>query len=120
MSSVALEDILEEILGPIRNENESEAFEIEVLAPGKWRVSGLLEVDAFREYCPSLEDVIEVDTMGGLFTMKLGYVPEAEETVLFGNLKLTSKIVGERRIKELLVQQTAQPGNAPSENKAAQ
>ena len=51
--------------------------------------------------------------MGGLFTMKLGYVPEAEETVLFGNLKLTSKIVGERRIKELLVQQTAQPGNAP-------
>ena len=101
---VTMEDILEEILGPIRNENESEAFEIEVLAPGKWRVSGLLEVDAFREYCPSLEDVIEVDTMGGLFTMKLGYVPEAEETVLFGNLKLTSKIVGERRIKELLVQ----------------
>ena len=117
---VTMEDILEEILGPIRNENESEAFEIEVLAPGKWRVSGLLEVDAFREYCPSLEEVVEVDTMGGLFTMKLGYVPEAEETVLFGNLKLTSKIVGERRIKELLVQQMAQSGNAPSENKAAQ
>ena len=52
--------------------------------------------------------------------MKLGYVPEAEETVLLGNLKLTSKIVGERRIKELLVQQMAKPGNAPPENKAAQ
>ena len=83
-------------------------------------MSGWLEVDVFREYCPSLEEVVEVDTMGGLFTMKLGYVPEAEETVLFGNLKLTSKIVGERRIKELLVQQMAQPGNAPPENKAAQ
>ena len=101
---VTMEDILEAILGPIRNENESEDFEFEVLASGLWRVSGLLEIEVFREHCPELGEVHEVDTMGGLFTMKLGYVPDGEETVQYGGLKLTSKVVGERRVKELLVE----------------
>ena len=101
---VTMEDILEEILGPIRNEDEPEAFEIETLAPGKWRINGLMELEDFLAYYPQLGEISEVDTMGGLFTMHLGYVPDGEETIQFRGLSMTSKVVGERRVKELLVE----------------
>ena len=101
---VTMEDILEEILGPIRNEDEPEAFEIETLSPGKWRVNGLMEIEDFLHYYPQLGEIAEVDTIGGLFTMHLGYVPEGEETIHFRGLSMTSKLIGERRVKELLIQ----------------
>jgi Mg2+/Co2+ transporter CorC len=44
--------------------------------------------------------------MGGLFTMQLGYVPESEESIQFRGLTMTAKVVGERRVKELIVQKT--------------
>lgn len=101
---VTMEDILEEILGQIRNEDEPEAFEIETIATGKWRVNGLMEIEDFLPYHAQLGNISEVDTMGGLFTMQLGYVPESEESIQFRGLTMTAKVVGERRVKELLVQ----------------
>ena len=103
---VTMEDILEEILGQIRNEDEPAAFEIETLAPGKWRINGLMEIEDFLTYYPQLGNIAEVDTMGGLFTMQLGYVPESEESIQFRGLTMTAKVVGERRVKELIVQRT--------------
>ena len=101
-----MEDILEEILGQIRNEDEPEAFKIETLAPGKWRINGLMEIEDFLTYYPKLGNIAEVDTMGGLFTMQLGYVPESEESIQFKGLTMTAMVVGERRVKELVVQKT--------------
>ncbi|MDG1890139.1 MAG: hemolysin family protein [Verrucomicrobiota bacterium] len=115
---VTMEDILEEILGPIRNEDEPEVFEIETLDPGKWRVNGLMEIEDFLEYYPALGEVVEVDTMGGLFTMHLGYVPDGEETIVVAGLKLTSKVVGDRRVKELLVHRVP-PFQAPTKEEEA-
>src|SRR6266513_2519906 len=37
---VTMEDILEEMIGKIRDEIESEGFIMEKLGPGRWRVSG--------------------------------------------------------------------------------
>jgi putative hemolysin len=104
---VTMEDIIEEILGPIRNEDEPEEFDIEEISPGQWRVNGLMEIDDFRDHYPQLREVPEVDTMGGLFTMHLGYVPEGEESVTFSGLTMTAKVLGDRRVKELLVQKKA-------------
>ena len=101
-----MDDIPEEILGQIPNEDEPAAFEIEPLAPGKWRINGLMEIEDFLTYYPQLGNIAEVDTMGGLFTMQLGYVPESEESIQFRGLTMTAKVVGERRVKELIVQRT--------------
>ena len=50
---VTVEDILEEVIGKIRGEDEPEAFVMEKLAPDRWRVSGNLRLDDFRrEYSP--------------------------------------------------------------------
>src|SRR5438445_12513460 len=63
---VTTEDILEEMIGKIGAERDSEGFVMEKLGPGKWRVAGTLRLDDFRREYAALADMPEVETMGGL------------------------------------------------------
>src|SRR5882672_10427167 len=100
---VTMEDILEEMIGKIRGEAEPEGFMMEKLSPGKWRVSGSFRIDDFRREFPSLGEVPEVETMGGLLMHLLEVVPAPGDTAFFRGLRLTAHSTDERRVKELLV-----------------
>jgi len=101
---VTVEDILEEMIGPIRAEAQSEGFLMEKLGPGRWRVSGTLRLDDFRrEYAP-LGEVEEVETMGGLLAQLLEGAPSPGDSAPFRGLKLTAQTTDERRARELLVE----------------
>ncbi|MEG9226418.1 hemolysin family protein [Aeromicrobium sp. Sec7.5] len=73
---VTIEDILEEIVGEITDEYDSEPDEVEALTDGSWRVSVRLDIDDLAELTgiDDLEDE-EVDTVGGLLAKYLGEVP---------------------------------------------
>jgi putative hemolysin len=101
---VTMEDILEEMVGKIRSEADSDRFIMENLGPGKWRVSGALRIDDFRREYPPLGDVPEVETLGGLLMMLLEVVPAPGETATFRGLKLTAKSADERHVRELMVE----------------
>jgi putative hemolysin len=103
---VTMEDILGELVGKIRAGPQPEGFVMENLAPGKWRVSGSMRIEDFRREFPALGEVAEVETMGGLLTHLRGVVPETGESATFRHLKLTAQAVDERRVGELLIQQT--------------
>jgi len=103
---VTMEDILGELVGKIRSEAGSEGFVMEKLAPGRWRVNGTMRLDDFRREYPALGEVGEVETMGGLLTHVAGVVPAAGESATFRGLKLTAQVVDERRVRELLIEQT--------------
>jgi CBS domain containing-hemolysin-like protein len=101
---VTMEDILEEVVGEIRDEGEEQQLVMERTGPGKWRVSGAVTVRDFRRECPDLGDVPEVETMGGLVSMLLDVVPNAGESVSFRGLKLTASRVDERAVREVVVE----------------
>ncbi len=101
---VTMEDILEEMIGTIRGELESESFVMEKLAPGRWRTSGTLRLDDFRREYPPLGDVAGAETMGGLLASLLDVVPNPGESATFRGLKLTAQTTDERRVRELLVE----------------
>ena len=103
---VTMEDILEEMIGKIRDETETERFVMEKLGPGRWRVSGTLRLDDFRREYPALPEVAEVETMGGLLTSLLDVVPAPGESASYRGLKLTAQATDERRVKEVLVEAT--------------
>lgn len=103
---VTMEDILGGIIGKIRVATEPQGFVLEKISPGHWRVNGTMRLEDFRREFPVLPEVAEVETMGGLLTHLLGVVPDAGETATFAGLKLTAHAVDERRVRELLVQQT--------------
>src|SRR5205814_449612 len=100
---VTMEDILEEMIGKIRDEVEPEGFIMEKLGPGRWRVSGALRLDDFRREYPPLGDVPEVETIGGLLMNRLDVVPGPGDSAVFRGLKLTAHVADERRVREVLV-----------------
>jgi putative hemolysin len=107
---VTVEDILEEMIGKIRSEDEPQGLVLEKLGPGRWRLSGGLRLDDFRREYPPLGDVPDVETMGGLLMSLLDVVPNPGDTATFRGLKLTAKATDERRVRELLVESVAREG----------
>jgi putative hemolysin len=103
---VTMEDILEEMIGKIRGELESEKFVMEKLAAGRWRVAGTMRLDDFRREYPSLPEVPDVETMGGLLMSLLDVVPNPGDSASFRGLKLTAQSTDERRVRELMVEAT--------------
>jgi putative hemolysin len=101
---VTMEDILAELVGTIRTTAQPTGFVMEKLSADKWRVNGTMRLDDFRREVPSLPEVAEVETMGGLLTHLLGVVPDAGESAPFAGLKLTAQLTDGRRVNELLVQ----------------
>ena len=101
---VTTEDILEEVIGHIRQEVEPEGFVMEKLGEGRWRVNGTMLLDDFRRESPQLGEVPEVDTMGGLLVSLLEVVPSTGQSAVFRGLRLTASVAGERRVRELVVE----------------
>lgn len=101
---VTMEDILEELIGKIPGEAEAEGIVMEKLSPGRWRVAGTLRLDDFRREHPSLMDVPDVETMGGLLMSLLDVVPARGESATYCGLRLTALVADERRVREVLVE----------------
>jgi CBS domain containing-hemolysin-like protein len=101
---VTIDDIMAEVIGPIRATPAGSGFVMERTGERQWRVSGTVRVDDFRREYPEIGEVPEVDTLGGLMVVQSGVVPAAGESVVFRGLRLTAQSVDERRVKELRIE----------------
>lgn len=91
---ITIEDILEEIVGEIADEYDSEVPEIEWQGDGSARLSARLHVEDFEDACTiTLTDAQKsgVDSVGGLMAKLLGGVPIAGSSVIVGNWTLTAE-----------------------------
>ena len=94
---VTLEDLIEEIVGEIVDEYDSEVPELEQLGNGEYRISSRMGIDDLGEvFHVDLEDD-EVDTVGGLLAKTLGRVPIVGSEVTVGNIGLRAERVEGRR-----------------------
>lgn len=108
---VTIEDILEEVVGDIRGEGETEGFAFQKLGDGRWRASGITPVDELRREYSDLGEVPGVDTLGGLVVRQLGVVPAQGDSVLFRGVRLTASVVDERRVREVLIEVVRKKGS---------
>ncbi|WP_258802212.1 hemolysin family protein [Pseudarthrobacter sp. NS4] len=72
---VTLEDLIEEIVGEIVDEYDTESAEAVPLGDGSYRVSARMSIDDLGELFDIELDDDEVDTVGGLLAKALGRVP---------------------------------------------
>jgi CBS domain containing-hemolysin-like protein len=70
-----IEDIVEEIVGEITDEYDTEPEENEELADGSWRLSSRFEVDDLEDLFDIPIEDEDVDSVGGLMAKHLGKVP---------------------------------------------
>ena len=77
---VTVEDVIEEIVGDIRDEHDESTPDV-VPAGRGWQVSGLLRIDEVSQATGFRAPEGEFDTVGGLVLQELGHIPDPGETV---------------------------------------
>ncbi|MGE0174523.1 MAG: hemolysin family protein [Oligoflexales bacterium] len=105
---VTMEDILEEIVGDIQDEFDSEEAKIVKIKKGTYDVSGSMNISEFADFFGldgSFEEDVEgdVDTIGGWMTRHLGNLPEIGQTLIHEPLTLEVAAVDRHRIERLRV-----------------
>lgn len=100
---VTMEDVVEEIVGEIQDEYDTEEAQITENAPLDFTVSGATEVE-------ELEELFDVElaeddfiTVGGLITHDLGRLPYKGETLTVKGLLLEVLEVDQKKVKKLRI-----------------
>ena len=87
---ITIEDVLEEIVGEIEDEFDSDATAAEngiyTLADGSHRVAGDTDISAVNEVFGTTLPEADFDTIGGLIAHELGHVPRRGESAQAGGL----------------------------------
>jgi CBS domain containing-hemolysin-like protein len=94
---VTIEDVLEEIVGEISDEYDTEQPSFERLPDGQLRVNARLPIEHLSELSGVAIDDEDVDSVGGLMAKHLGRVPIPGSSVVVEGLRLTAERVEGRR-----------------------
>ncbi len=116
---VTLEDIVEEIIGEIRDEyDQQEEALYQQVSPGEYLVAGRIDLDDFNELMHTDLPGEEADTLGGFLYGRIGSVPKGGERLLVGDLELTVEEVSERRIQKVRARKVPAPPVPPEDSAA--
>jgi CBS domain containing-hemolysin-like protein len=103
---VTIEDLLEEIVGEIQDEFDTEEPMVVKLSDDEARVDGRANIDDLTDLFDTnleLEDEDEYDTVGGLIYHRIGGVPSPGDQVSVDGLTLTVESTDGRRVGKVLV-----------------
>ena len=100
---VTLEDILEEIVGDIRDEREGKAEDpVQRLEDGAWLIKGATPVkEANARLALGIPEKMDYTTMAGFFLSEFGRIPGEGESLEFGGRRLTVEKMNKRHISLL-------------------
>jgi CBS domain containing-hemolysin-like protein len=111
---VTLEDLLEELVGEIRDEFDEEERLIQRIGPRNFRVSGKLPIDELSAVTGLQIPRVSFDTVGGWVLDLFGRVPHRGEKKDAGEAVVTVEKVHRTRVVEVLVTLPAANGGDPS------
>ncbi|PXA05685.1 hypothetical protein DDZ13_02090 [Coraliomargarita sinensis] len=107
---ITLESILEELVGEIQDEFDSEEEQIIALPKeGSYRISALTPVHDVEQALDLEIENDDVSTFGGLITGELGRIPDQGEILDLYNMRVTIEQVDERRVISTRVEVIATP-----------
>ncbi|TMF12224.1 MAG: HlyC/CorC family transporter [Chloroflexi bacterium] len=102
--AVTIEDILEEIVGPIQDEYDiGEEDEIQFISPNEVVLDGRVSVDDVNELLKLDIAADDYDTIGGYVLNQLGAAPKVGATLKLGNATLRVEAVQGTRIKKVRI-----------------
>ena len=114
---VTIEDIVEEIVGEIRDEYDAqEQLAYQQLPDGSWLLSGRIGLDEVHEVTGVELPKGSSETLAGLIFSRLGRVPASGETVEEGGLRLVVDQVLGKRIRSVRATRLPQAQGERGEN----
>ncbi len=116
---ITLEDMLEEIVGEIRDEyDEDEEDFIRRLGPSEYVVEASMHLDDLNDLLGLSLESEDYDSIGGFMIGMLDHLPEQGEEVTFQNLRLVADQVDGNRIDKVHIYLTEEPKEQPEEETA--
>ncbi|MDP9317567.1 MAG: hemolysin family protein [Actinomycetota bacterium] len=100
---ITMEDLVEELVGDIRDEYDAEEPETTRSLTGEIEVDGLLNLDDFEDETGMVLPDGPYETVAGFIVQQLGHVPDVGEYAVFGEHSFTVVEVDGRRISRVKV-----------------
>ena len=113
---VTLENVLEEIVGDIQDEFDSEKAEFRKISESEFSVDGALGLYELRDLAGLELESADVSTIGGYVTHLLGHLPRQGEQVRINDYLVTISQTDGRRVGQLHFRQ--QPHNGEGQPSA--
>jgi CBS domain containing-hemolysin-like protein len=111
---VTLENVLEELVGPIEDEFDQEEPLARPMGEDVWELSGSLATHKLGELVGDrFEETGEVITVSGLMTQRLGRFPRAGDIVTFGAWELHVEEMSGTRVVRLKLTRRTGSGTQP-------
>ncbi len=99
---VTIEDVLEEIVGDIEDETDTEADHfIRKISDDDYFIKALTPIEDFNEYFGSRFSDDDFDTIGGLVIQALGHMPTRNETAIIDQFEFQVINADQRKIHSL-------------------
>lgn len=100
---VTTEDLVEEIVGEIKDEYDEEHEDIEVIKEDEYLVDGSTKIDLLNEMIGTNIESEDFDSVGGFVIGILGRFPEEDEIIEYVNIKFIVEKIEKNRIEKLRV-----------------
>jgi len=98
---VTLEDVLEELVGDIQDEFDTEKEEFREINENEFSVDGAVALYELRDLAGIELESADVSTIGGYVTHLLGHLPKQSEQVQIGNYLVTISQSDGRSVQQL-------------------
>jgi putative hemolysin len=123
---VTIEDLLEEIVGEIQDEYDTEEPFVEFVNENEYVFDARVDLDDLNRLMDVSLPTEDNDTLGGFIYTELGKVPTPGDQVAFGNMEFVVESVAGRRIRKVrvrrqlppAVQQPGEEADPPAEKQA--
>lgn len=117
---VTLEDVLEELVGDIQDEFDTEKAEFQKINANEFTVDGTLGLYELNDLAKVELESSDVSTIGGYVTHLLGHLPKQGEQVKIDDYLVTVSQTDARRVKQLHFRKLdeAEPAEATTESGA--
>ena len=110
---ITMEDILEEIVGEIRDEYDEEDIPYDLLPNGGIEVEAMVNISDFNSFSDlTIPESDEYDTVGGFVTTIFGRIPETGDSMLYEQIRVEVIDAEERRVTRVRI--TRENGTRPN------
>lgn len=104
---VTLEDIIEELVGEIRDEFDNEEVMIRRLGPFNWVVDARMSVHDFKDHTGiEIPDSADYESVGGYVVAEHGFIPQKNATLERNGLRITVLASDARHVERVEIKWT--------------
>lgn len=100
---ITMEDLIEEIVGDIRDEYDEHETDIEVVKEDEYIVEGGTRIDEVNDMIGTSIESEDFDSIGGFVVGVFGYLPEPKEIIEFEGIKFIVEEVDRNRIEKVRI-----------------